>query len=712
MGETPDDYIISLGSFEASNETNVIVLSDVGRVRIPNKNFGDIVIRRTSASQCVLNYFRAQDKHKSDLHKAPSSTSALVANAGSHPIQPSSIQMHLRYHWGTDKEILCALGLWGLSLGGSSANGGDGLGPMYFFWRRRRYMVAMLAFFGFFNVYALRVNFSVAIVAMTSNRTVEENGTIVEYGPEFDWDSKTQGLLLSSFFFGYICTQILGGWLASRIGGNKVYGIGIAATSILTIVMPAVTYFPDHAVIPMIILVRVVEGLFEHKGTRLSRTCYSAVCDIDEEQGYFGPVTALSVTETRSKKSMAFYPALFQGVTYPCIHAVWARWAPPLERSRMASLAFAGSYVGTVVSLPVCGVLANELGWPSIFYVFGVVGLIWFIIWMYVVKEGPEMDPKISPQELEYLQNILGQTDKSVFTLGAEKVLANREVDLRESTHTSREMGHTLNLVHPWRAFFTSMPVWAVIVAHFCENWGFYTLLTQLPTFMKDALEFNLKKAGFMSALPYLVMAIVLSFSGQLADYLITNKYLNTSQINCERYEALTGGFSAKQWMDRVSGMGSHKLAAEVFSGYYGLAQHMARKLFTCSAFMGQAVFMLMTCFLLTPTGAVSCLTAAVGLGAFAWSGFSVNHLDIAPQHASVLMGLSNTVATLPGIISPSITGILVQNKTVDEWRVVFYMASFIYLFGALFYGVFSSGEIQPWAEHKNNQDRTKIDDK
>jgi hypothetical protein len=40
-----------------------------------------------------------------------------------------------------------------------------------------------------------------------------------------------------------------------------------------------------------------------------------------------------------------------------------------------------------------------------------------------------------------------------------------------------------------------------------------------------------------------------------------------------------------------------------------------------------------------------------------------VNHLDIAPQHASVLMGLSNTVATLPGIISPVITGYIVQNK-------------------------------------------------
>lgn len=47
----------------------------------------------------------------------------------------------------------------------------------------RRYGVATLAFLGFCNVYALRVNLSVAIVAMASE--------------EFEWDSGTQGLLLS-----------------------------------------------------------------------------------------------------------------------------------------------------------------------------------------------------------------------------------------------------------------------------------------------------------------------------------------------------------------------------------------------------------------------------------------------------------------------------------------------------------------------------------
>ena len=37
----------------------------------------------------------------------------------------------------------------------------------------------------------------------------------------------------------------------------------------------------------------------------------------------------------------------------------------------------------------------------------------------------------------------------------------------------------------PWIAMMTSKAVWAIILAHFAENWGFYTLLTGLPMFMR-----------------------------------------------------------------------------------------------------------------------------------------------------------------------------------------------------------------------------------
>jgi ACS family sodium-dependent inorganic phosphate cotransporter len=76
---------------------------------------------------------------------------------------------------------------------------------------------------------------------------------------DFDWDSKMKGLLLSSFFYGYIITQIPGGWLAARVGGNRVYGVGIAVTAFLTLLTPPLT----NVSVYLLLTIRIVEGLFE-----------------------------------------------------------------------------------------------------------------------------------------------------------------------------------------------------------------------------------------------------------------------------------------------------------------------------------------------------------------------------------------------------------------------------------------------------------------
>ena len=54
--------------------------------------------------------------------------------------------------------------------------------------------------------------------------------------------------------------------------------------------------------------------------------------------------------------------------------------------------------------------------------------------------------------------------------------------------------------------------------------------------------------------------------------------------------------------------------------------------MFFFAAFVFQMVFLIITAYVMTPVGAVTCITIAVGVGGFAWAGFSVNHLDIAPQ--------------------------------------------------------------------------------
>ena len=46
----------------------------------------------------------------------------------------------------------------------------------------------------------------------------------------------------------------------------------------------------------------------------------------------------------------------------------------------------------------------------------------------------------------------------------------------------------------PWLAIFSSPAVWGIIVAHFSNNWGFYTFLTCLPSYFKEVLNFSISK--------------------------------------------------------------------------------------------------------------------------------------------------------------------------------------------------------------------------
>ncbi|CDP21895.1 unnamed protein product [Coffea canephora] len=82
----------------------------------------------------------------------------------------------------------------------------------------------------------------------------------------------------------------------------------------------------------------------------------------------------------------------------------------------------------------------------------------------------------------------------------------------------------------PWKAFFKSKAVWAMIYAHFCGSWGHYTCLSWLPTYFSEELSLNLTEAAWVSVLPPLASIFVTSIAAQLADYLIT-KGVDTTRV-------------------------------------------------------------------------------------------------------------------------------------------------------------------------------------
>lgn len=118
-----------------------------------------------------------------------------------------------------------------------------------------------------------------------------------------------------------------------------------------------------------------------------------------------------------------------------------------------------------------------------------------------------------------------------------------------------------------------------------------------------------------------------------------------------------------------------------------------------------EATLLLVVGFSHTKGVAITFLVLAVGFSGFAISGFNVNHLDIAPRYASILMGISNGVGTLSGMVCPLIVGAMTKNKTREEWQYVFLIAALVHYGGVIFYGCFASGEKQWWAEPEKISD-------
>lgn len=72
---------------------------------------------------------------------------------------------------------------------------------------------------------------------------------------------------------------------------------------------------------------------------------------------------------------------------------------------------------------------------------------------------------------------------------------------------------------------------YGVVFAHTTSNFGTYLFLTQLPTYMKEVLNFDIKSNGGLSALPYIVFWLVTILSSVIGDHLIQSKRLSKTAV-------------------------------------------------------------------------------------------------------------------------------------------------------------------------------------
>ncbi|XP_075742717.1 vesicular glutamate transporter 3-like isoform X3 [Rhipicephalus microplus] len=185
------------------------------------------------------------------------------------------------------------------------------------------------------------------------------------------------------------------------------------------------------------------------------------------------------------------------GLSMPSSVALVARWAPQRERSTFVALVFCGRYMGIVVATLLFGHLSSISvagGWPFAFYMSGLLGFLWLALWYFLAFDDPAHDPKVSAAELRKIQS------------------SNGAGPLKAST-TKRPL--------PWRAVFTSAPVWALVAARFSNLWVSLLLFTKLPAYVEGVLGMSLSQNANFSALVFAFTIVSMLGSGVLADCLL-----------------------------------------------------------------------------------------------------------------------------------------------------------------------------------------------
>ena len=219
----------------------------------------------------------------------------------------------------------------------------------------------------------------------------------------------------------------------------------------------------------------------------------------------------------------------------------------------------------------------------------------------------------------------------------------------------------------PWKAMFTSLPFYGLIAAHCGFTWGFYTLLTEMPTYMSNVLHLDVKSNALLSALPYFVMWLLCLVVSPISDMLINRGFITVT---------------------------------------------VARKLFNS---IGQWVPMVCLIALgyMTEdekTLAIALLTIGVGFNAASFCGYLVNHMDLSPNFAGPMMGITNGVSNLCSICAPLVVGAIVTNEEdSNEWRTVFFITAGVYLVCNAFFVIFGKATVQPWNEQDVSSSTTTL---
>lgn len=159
--------------------------------------------------------------------------------------------------------------------------------------------------------------------------------------------------------------------------------------------------------------------------------------------------------------------------------------------------------------------------------------------------------------------------------------------------------------------------MWAITITQCGQSWAFYTLLTELPTYMDKILHYDLQSKSFLAALPYLTAWIAGLAISSIADALLERRFI--SPVNSMKFWNTIGSLGPSLSFIGAIWAGCDRIWVMVMLSGLGALQ-----------------------------GAV-------------YAGNQMNHIALAPRYAGTLYGITNAAANACGFLAPYVIGRIVQ---------------------------------------------------
>ncbi|KAK0405398.1 hypothetical protein QR680_017971 [Steinernema hermaphroditum] len=295
----------------------------------------------------------------------------------------------------------------------------------------------------------------------------KERESVQDYQGTFLWSPAMQSLLFSALAYGSLVTTIPAGMLVDRLNQKTILACTVGVYSLMTLLAP-----------------------------------------LSADLGYF-----LFLANR-------FLVGFAESFVFSGMAALGSRWFPPSERSTTVGIYTSGSSIAGILNGAVAPVFCKQKllgGWPLIYYFYGVLGLLWMVLWHVVSSHKPESNRWISEAEKEYLLKEIGHTSQprpkngffmmSVF--GAQlvsKVLCGMVSDFIRAKGLLNESG-SCKFFQTVSSFGSAIPFLALVAFVDCRNPFVGLLIILIHCLCLTAIS-----AGFISSL----ISIAPNYSGTL----------------------------------------------------------------------------------------------------------------------------------------------------------------------------------------------------